>query len=48
MAVAEKDNEKNGLLFTEPIRGLKRVVSDGFYGASYIPDQSGQCSRSWD
>lgn len=26
----------------DPVRKIGRALSDGYYGASYIPDQSGQ------
>ena len=27
---------------SRPINGITRALSDGYYGASYIPDQSGK------
>ena len=30
---------------SRPINGITRALSDGYYGASYIPDQSGKSSN---
>jgi hypothetical protein len=48
MAPTKSDDDTNGSAFTKPLRGLTRVVSDGFYGATYIPEQSGQSTRGSD
>ena len=35
-AANEEENSDSGL-----IKGVTRILTDGYYGASYIPDQSG-------
>jgi hypothetical protein len=37
-----KEEETNSSAFIKPFKGITRVLSDGYYGASYIPDQPGQ------
>jgi hypothetical protein len=46
MGLNEKTNGGNGFPLTKSLSGLTNVVSDGFFGASYIPDQSGQQARN--
>jgi hypothetical protein len=36
MGIAKKE------FLVDPVRKIGRALSDGYYGASYIPDQSGQ------
>jgi hypothetical protein len=48
MAREAKNGHTTSEALINPLRGLTRAVSDGFYGASYIPDQSGEAAHGLD